>query len=282
MSDDFVADHHRRLGCVRVEPEPRQDVREVHARRTHPDADLAFAGRRIGARPHLEDVRRTVPRDDGLKHGTTQSTVRESAVGSQSPVAVGSRQSEPQVGSGKRGCFRPPSAGRPAPSVSQAPSASDGVPERTTRPRSSTRTQSAQRVHFLALVRHVNDRDAQLVAHPLQVRQDAPSQLHDRRQPTARRAAARRGPTSAPVPSATRWRSPPDSCDTPRSSSGSISSIDATVDSGEPLTVAAVRTARCAGRSYAGTAHVLWRRSRCGVVCRQVDCVERTRRARDR
>ena len=91
VPDDFVADHHRRLGRVRVESEPGQDVREVHARRTHPDSDLAFAGRRIGARPHLEDIRRTVSRDDGLKHRATLPHSRQSGVdGRQSQSTVGS------------------------------------------------------------------------------------------------------------------------------------------------------------------------------------------------
>ena len=79
---DLVADDHRRFGCVRIEPEPRQDVREVHACGPDPDTDFALSGLGSGAAAHFEYVRWTVSRDDGLVHGeggsrSAQEGIRE-------------------------------------------------------------------------------------------------------------------------------------------------------------------------------------------------------------
>ena len=65
---DFVADDHRRLGRVRVEPDAGEDVGEIDARGAHPDPDLPVARRGVGRLAHLEDVGPAVPGDHRLAH----------------------------------------------------------------------------------------------------------------------------------------------------------------------------------------------------------------------
>ena len=64
----LVADDHRRFWRVRVEPESGENVGEVDARRTDPDANVRVPSRGIGNFSHLEYVGCAEPRDHNLTH----------------------------------------------------------------------------------------------------------------------------------------------------------------------------------------------------------------------
>ena len=66
----LVADDAGRFGGVGIQTQPGEHVGEVDAGRPHADPHLTRRRRRIRPFPHFQHVRRSVPGDDDLAHGT--------------------------------------------------------------------------------------------------------------------------------------------------------------------------------------------------------------------
>ena len=134
VAGDLVADNAGRLGGVRVEPDAREQVREVDPGGAHAHAHLARAGLRIGTLLHPHDVGRAVLGDDEGAHTRIIPTRARSAssapAGRRADLAARRRAGLPvrrrgalltgRPGAGVPVCRRPVRRVRPRPHRRQA------------------------------------------------------------------------------------------------------------------------------------------------------------------